>query len=157
VKPKLDSSNSQELESVVFTGELIGNLSPSLINPLQSQQKQPGSDFNGALRMIGFPEDLLWEGVNQLQDIQEQRHKKPSINVEQPPPVEHNDDFISLGADEDSASEAENQVATNETDLLRQQVKSLQSTQKESFKIMRELRKEREVLLKELSLHRGGT
>lgn len=160
MKPKIDSSNSADLEHAVFVGELVNDTSTIHLQPLGSQQTLAfGDDFKSALSTIGFSGELLWQGVNQLQEIQEQRQKKSASHGKTVTEADQNDDFIPLDAESehDEKDDEQQSVAEDETDILKKQVQSLQNTQKESFKIMRELRKEREVLLRELEQLRSGT
>ncbi|KAF2675080.1 WD40 repeat-like protein [Microthyrium microscopicum] len=125
IKPKFDANISAESQRVTFS---------SMADQVRSQSK-----FSAALAYPGFPADLLWAGVLDLQAKNEEKSRQTNGKANE----EEEEDFIALQDDKE-------QQGISEVEMLRQQVKSLQNTQRESFRIMRELRKERDGFLKDL-------
>jgi hypothetical protein len=162
-KPRIDLGNDAALEKYAFTAELTGEVK----NITSSAHEQPHRDgrtrFEDALTHVSFPEELLWEGVRELETWNQpptsnkSNGKATSSSTAQASVVddsmqidgaETGEGFISL--DVEDASGPKELSLEEQNKQLKKQIESLQRTQKETFKQMGDLRKERAALAMEL-------
>jgi pre-rRNA-processing protein IPI3 len=168
-KPRVDLGTDAPLDKYVFTAELTGHVEDTKFNAFESPQKDGRSEFEDALAHVSFPEDMLWDGINELDQFDPAR-AHTATNAKAAAPIDlhsdpagtqmdldHGDEqdgFISLDVGDDAG--AKEPSAEEQNEQLKKQVESLQRTQKESFRMMGELRKERAALVRELKDRGGG-
>jgi pre-rRNA-processing protein IPI3 len=125
VKPKIDGNM---MADTVATTELLGPL-PDV----------GGGSFADALSHPFFSDDLIWEALNDKESASELRK---DITM-----ASKSEDFISLEKGNDDGGEVS---AERQVQLLKEQLDSLQRTQRESFRALSLVRRERDVLLQQL-------
>jgi pre-rRNA-processing protein IPI3 len=162
-KPRVDLGNDAPLDKYVFTAELTGEVEDTKFSAFETPQKDGRAQFGAALAHVSFPEEMLWDGIRELDQF-DPTLAPPATNTNSSPHVdirsdpvgtqmdldagEEQDGFISLDVGDEAGAKEPSVEEQNEQ--LKKQIESLQRTQKESFKMMGELRKERAALVREL-------
>jgi pre-rRNA-processing protein IPI3 len=129
-KPKI---NGNALSDINITAELLEHLRGDPESP------DPQKSFSEALSQPYFPDHIVWEAIQEQQYELETRQS----SRHQPDRSSGAEEFISL--EDNIIMTPERQV-----EVLKEQLASLQRTQKESFKVLSQIRRERDVLTRQL-------
>ena len=129
-KPKINSNAKLDIS---ITTELLDYLNNDLERPLRP------ISFSEALSQQYFPDEIIWEAIQEQQTESETRN----LNGKGANELRGTEEFISLNDNNTMTSE-------RRVHVLEEQLASLQRTQKESFKTLSQMRRERDVLIQQL-------
>jgi pre-rRNA-processing protein IPI3 len=140
IKPRVDLGNDfdeDKEKSYYLRAEFPSDL--ALLSP--KAEHDPLVEFEEALNHTSFPDQMLWEGIEELESWNPSKssNKNGSASASA-------DDFISLEED----NKPREMDLEEQNKLLQDQLQSLQRTQKESFKLLAKLRKDNSSLIREL-------